>query len=173
MDIESRGHASNVYLFCKRWHKRLQDWNEITGTVFSKKQYGLWEKDWVDKRLDFDLAWCMAATHSTDDEIEIPPFESWTLISECTIQSDFNYFLIIPYQPRNLWRHLSLTSKAIWKLKTSCLSDQYLYYKIPQIKWRVKEKFRGIINTLSGFHILLVNLKILYTKYGLLGLRGW
>ena len=26
---------------------------------------------------------------------------------------------------------------------------------------------------MGGFHILLVNLKILYKKYGLLGLRGW
>ena len=39
--------------------------------------------------------------------------------------------------------------------------------------WIEVDKYKGIINILGGFHILLVNLKIIYKKYGLLGLRGW
>lgn len=37
------------------------------------------EKDWLGKGLDFDLAWRMAANHSNDNEIEMPPFGSETL----------------------------------------------------------------------------------------------
>ena len=36
----------------------------------------VFEKDWLDERLDFDLVLCMAANHSNDNEIEMPPFRS-------------------------------------------------------------------------------------------------
>lgn len=60
------------------------------------------EKHWLDKGLDFDLAWRMAANHSNDDEIEMPPFGSETMfnslvINTRTIQSDLVYVLVIPY----------------------------------------------------------------------------
>ena len=32
---------------------------------------------------------------------------------------------------------------------------------------------KGIINIMGGFHIPLVNLKILHKEHGLVGLRGW
>ena len=57
----------------------------------------VFEKDWIDKRLDFDLAWCMAANHSNDDRVEIPPCGSWTVFDSMvadkhTIQSDLGFF---------------------------------------------------------------------------------
>ena len=36
-----------------------------------------------------------------------------------------------------------------------------------------KYKYNKIISLLGGFHILLVYLKILYKKYGCLGLQDW
>ena len=39
--------------------------------------------------------------------------------------------------------------------------------------WKGGEKYKGIISLMGGFHIPLVNFKIFYKKYGLLGLRGW
>ena len=51
--------------------------------------------------------------------------------------------------------------------------DQDVFYKISQIMWKEGDKNKGIINIMGGFHMLLVNLKILCNKYGLLGLRGW
>ena len=36
-----------------------------------------------------------------------------------------------------------------------------------------KYKYNKIIPLLGGFHALLVYLKILYKKYGCLGLQGW
>ena len=64
----------------------------------------VFDKDWLDEISDFDLAWCMAAKHSNDDEIEVPPFGSQTVfnsmvIDKCTIQSDLDDFLVIPYAP--------------------------------------------------------------------------
>ena len=59
------------------------------------------EKDWPDEKLDFDLTWCMAANYSNDDK---PPFGSWTVFNSMvtdkrTIQSDLDYFPVIPYPP--------------------------------------------------------------------------
>ena len=39
--------------------------------------------------------------------------------------------------------------------------------------WKEGDKHTGIVDIMGGFHIILVNLKILYKKYGLLCLRGW
>ena len=60
------------------------------------------EKDWLGKGLDFGLAWRMAANHSNDDEIEMPPFGSETMLNSLvintrTIQSSLVYVLVIPY----------------------------------------------------------------------------
>ena len=38
--------------------------------------------------------------------------------------------------------------------------------------WKEGDKYKRIINKMGGFLILLVNRKILYKKYGLLGFRG-
>ena len=54
-----------------------------------------------------------------------------------------------------------------------CHRDQDVFYKISQIMWKEGDKNKGIINIMVGFHMLLVNLKILCNKYGLLGLREW
>ena len=54
-----------------------------------------------------------------------------------------------------------------------CCSNQDVFYKISQIMLLVCDKHTGIVDIMGGFHIILVNLKILYKKYGLLCLRGW
>ena len=54
-----------------------------------------------------------------------------------------------------------------------CCSNQDVFYKISQIMWKEGDKHTGIVDIMGGFHIILVNLKILYKKYGLLCLRGW
>ena len=54
-----------------------------------------------------------------------------------------------------------------------CHSDQDVFYKISQMMRMAGNKYKEIINIMGGFHFLLVNLKILCKKYGLLSLRGW
>ena len=41
--------------------------------MFNRKQIAF-EKDWLDERLDFYLAWCMTVNHGNDNEIEMPSF---------------------------------------------------------------------------------------------------
>ena len=44
----------------------------------------------------------MVTNHSNNDEIEMPPFGLWfnaVVTDKCTIQSDLDYFPVIPYPP--------------------------------------------------------------------------
>ena len=93
-----------------------------------------------------------------------------------TIQSDLDYFPVIPYPPNEsvLKYYLDFLIDLKNDLEIDnrfCYSDQDVFYKISQIIRTEGDKYSGIINIMGGFHILLVNLKILYKKYGLLGLR--
>ena len=40
-----------------------------------------------------------------------------------------------------------------------CHSDQDVFYKISQIMWKERDKYKGIINIMGGFLILLLKLK--------------
>ena len=125
----------------------------------------------------------MAVNHSNDDEIEMPPFGSWIVFSSMvtnkrTIQSDLDYFPLIPYPPSEsiLKDYLVFLIHLKNDLGTDnvfCYSDQNVFYKISQIKWKEGDKYNAIINLMGGFHIFLLNLKILYRNYGLLSFRGW
>ena len=96
---------------------------------------------------------------------------------KCTIQSDLDYFLVIPYPPNGtvLKDYLDFLIDLKSNLEIYnifCHNDQDVFYKISQM-WKEGDYYRGIINIMGGSHILLVNLKIIYKKYGLLVLRGW
>ena len=125
----------------------------------------------------------MASNHSNNDEIETPPFGSWTVFNSMvtdnrTIQSDLDYFPVIPYPTNDsvLKDYLGFLIDLKSDLEVDnifCHSNQDVFYKISEIMWKERNKYKGVISIISGFHIFLVNLKILYKKYGLLGLRGW
>ena len=128
----------------------------------------------------------MAANHSNDDEIEMPSFGSQTVFNSVvtnkrTIQSDLDYFPVIPYPPNEFvlkdYLDFFIDLKSDVEIDNIFFhSDQDVLLKISQIMWKEEVKYKGIINIMGGFHILLnppVNLNILYKKHGLLGLRGW
>ena len=111
MDVESsRGikfpssHASKTHL-CRISDDTMSYRNGTRSEPPSLTENNtVFEKDWPDEKLDFDLTWCMAANYSNDDKIEIPPFGSWTVFNSMvtnkrTIQSDLDYFPLIPYPP--------------------------------------------------------------------------
>ena len=76
----------------------------------------------------------MVDNHSNDDEIEMPSLGSWTVFSSMvtdkhTIQSDLNYFPLIPHPPSEsvLKDYLDF----LIDLKSDlCYSDQDVFYKI-------------------------------------------
>ena len=126
----------------------------------------------------------MADNHSNDGEIEMPSLGLWSVFNSTvtdkrtiqTIQSDLNYFPLIPYAANEsvLKDYLDFLIDLKSDLEIDnifCYSDQDVFYKISQIMWKEGDKYKGIINIMGGFHIVLVNLKILY-KISLLDLRG-
>ena len=50
-------------------------------------------------------------------------------------------------------------------------ADDTINSKIVMIMWLYNDKYENVIPLIGGFHILLVYLKILYTKYNCLGLQ--
>ena len=121
MDVESsreieppssHENASKVHLFRKRDDKKSYRIGVRSEPPSLTENNIVFKKDWLDERLDFDLAWCLAANHSNDDEIEMPSFGSWTVFNSMvtdkrTIQSDIDYF------PVNLTHETYLFSEII------------------------------------------------------------
>ena len=174
----------SFHLFCERDDtKRYRIGTRSESPTLTENNIAF-EMDWPDEGLDFDLAWYIAANHINDNEIEMPPFGSWIVFNSMvtdnrTIQSDLDFFPVIPYPPPNesvFKDYLDFLIDLESNIETNNIfyhSDQNLFYKISQRLWKEGEKYREIIiNIMGGFYIISVNLKILYNKYCLLGLRG-
>ena len=111
-------------------------------------------RNFLEERLDVDLAWCMAA-NLNDDEIQTPPFGSWTVFNSMvtnkrTIKSYLDFLPVIPH-PQNdsiLKDYLDFLIDVKADLEIDNIfghSDQDVFYKISQIMWKEK-KYDGIIN---------------------------
>ena len=99
-DINNEQHL-RFNCFAKEMTQRT-DWigTRSEPSSLTEKNYDF-EKDWLDERLDLDLAWYMAANQGNDDEREMPPFGSWTVFNPMVankriIESDLDYFPVIP-----------------------------------------------------------------------------
>ena len=54
-----------------------------------------------------------------------------------------------------------------------CTNGEAMFSKLIMIKWLNEGLCDKIFPLLGGFHTLLVKLKILHKKYGLLGMKDW
>ena len=52
-------------------------------------------------------------------------------------------------------------------------ADQAIYSKMVMMMWLDQKKYEKLVPLIGGFHTLLVFLKIIYKKYGCLGLDQW
>lgn len=52
-------------------------------------------------------------------------------------------------------------------------ADEAINSKMWIISWLNQERYNKIIPLMGGFHTILVNLKILFKKYGCLGFKDW
>ena len=173
LDI-SNEHASKIHLFRERDDTKSYRIGARSEPPSLTEDNVVFEKDWLDERLDFDLVCCMAANHSNDDEIKIPPFGSWIVFNSMvtdknTIQYNLDYFPVIPYSPNEsvLKDYLDFLFDLKSDLEINnifCHSDQDVFHKISQIMWKEGDKCKGVINIMGGVHILLINLKILSVK---------
>ena len=72
----------------------------------------------------------MAANRSNDDEIEMPPFKSWTVFKSMvtdkrTIQSDLDHFPVIPTKSVSLGKKTVISPDfLVWKF---CGKTQFLH----------------------------------------------
>ena len=100
----SNEHGSKVHLLRERDDtKSYRIGKRLEPPTLTEKNVDL-EKDWLDGRLDFDLGYCMAANHSNNDDIEMPPLGPWTLLSSVvtdkpTTKYDLSDFSVILYPP--------------------------------------------------------------------------
>ena len=103
LDIDNE-HSSKFHSFFKRDDTNsYRIWTRSEPASLTENTFDF-ERDWLDESLYFDLAWCLAANHSNDDEVEMPPFGSGTVLNSMatnkrTIQSNLNFFLVILYPP--------------------------------------------------------------------------
>ena len=125
--------------------------------------------DILEERLNIDLVCALTANLKSED-VPLPPPGSWTVFNsristKHTVKSDLDFHPVLSYPPNDsiLKDYLDFLIDLKDDLKIDynfSHSDQDVFYKISQIIWKEKN-YEGIINRMGGFHILLVNLKII------------
>ena len=53
----------------------------------------------------------------------------------------------------------------------ACVFDQAFYAKAMEVLWKQKERFKGLVVMMGGFHLLMTLLAIVGTRFGDAGLR--
>lgn len=141
--------------------------------------------DWCMRR---DIVWVIVSALGdqvlgNDNESSIPPVGSWTTFMKAVTPSEtrkslLNYMEVVPLPPSDTickW-YMDLLTDMADDFGVQCIfahSDEAIYCKMVLIQWLHQGKYDKIINLLGGFHTIMVKLKIMYKKYGALGLRDW
>ena len=94
------------------------------------------------------------------------------------LKCKLEYLPLIPFPPGDniVKYYLHMTKDLAEELRLDHIfvhAEETINSKIKMILWTHKYKYNKIIPLLGGFHTLLVYLKILYKKYGCLGLQDW
>ena len=142
------------------------------------------KSDLLNWSLHRDIAWVLVSVKGHEFVAnKLDPTGSWTnFMKLVTPTSTHKYILdyleVVPLPPNDnvcKW-YLDTISKMIDDLSCDCIflhSDEAVYSKVMMIKWAEEGKYDKIIPLLGDFHTMVVKLKILYKKYGVLGLREW
>ena len=138
--------------------------------------------EWCLKR---DIAWVLTSAigHRFSNVENLEPIGSWTVFMKKVTKSEtkqalLEYLPVVPLPPTDnicKW-YLDRINKMIEELESDCVflhADEAVYSKILMIKWIETGDYEKIVPLLGGFHTILVFLKILHKKYGVLGLKEW
>ena len=100
-------------------------------------------------------------------------------VTSCsTTRCKLKYLLVVPLPPDDnviKW-YMDMILQMANDLELDYIfahADEAINSKMLIISWLHQEKYKTIISIMGGFHTILVNLKILYKKYGCLGLSNW
>ena len=183
--------AENIHeeIICE---EEIKD-DEVYGTYKIKQKVSPPTTTFEDDKKNDTLKWCMKRdlawilTSAIGDELSssdmLEPLGSWTnfmkQVTETNTEKCFlEYLPVVPLPPGDnvcKW-YLDLLVKMIDDLEADCIflhADEAVYSKVMMIKWLHDDNYNKIIPLLGGFHTLLVKLKILRKKYGILGLKEW
>ena len=140
-----------------------------------------------------DIVWVLVGTIGNDcvqecfPEIEkdaLCPVGSWTTfmrsVTDChsTTKCKLEYLPVVPLPPDDSvikW-YMDMILQIADDLELGHIfshADEAIYSKMLIISWMNQEKYDKIIPLMGGFHTILVNLKILFKKYGCLGFKDW
>ena len=146
----------------------------------------------LDITLYRDMAWAIVNAIGTDcvqklkpdfNLDELFPIGSWTAFMKDTSAINTNkckleYLPVIPFPPSDnivkYYMDMIIELAEVLELGHVFVhADEAINSKINMIIWMHQSKYDKIVPLLGGFHTLLVYLKILYKKYGCLGLQDW
>ena len=166
---------------------------EDFGNYSIKKKVSPPDVAYEDDTNDDLLKWCMArdlAWVSTSavggklsEKEDLEPIGSWTCFMKQVTKVEtkkalLDYLPVVPLPPTDKickW-YLDTLMKMIDDLDAEFIflhADEAVYCKVMMIEWIHQGKYDKVIPLLGGFHTLLVNLKVLRKKYGVLGLKEW
>lgn len=142
--------------------------------------------------LESNIAWVMVSTLGDDcldeyfpevDRDELGPVGSWTTfkknVTKCsTTKCKLEYLPVVPLPSGDnviKW-YMDMMLQIADDLELDFIfahADEAINSKMLMISWIDQEKYDTIIPLMGGFHTILVNLKILFKKYGCLGFSDW
>ena len=108
---------------------------------------------------------------------------SWTAFmketaSANTVKCKLEYLPVTPFPPKDnvvKW-YMDMILQLAEDLEINHVfvhSDEAIHSKMMMISWLNEGKYDKLLPLIGGFHTLLVFLKILYKKYGCLGMQEW
>ena len=111
------------------------------------------------------------------------PVGSWTAFMKDTsaietAKCKLEYLPVVPLPPNDnivKW-HIDMIIQMAEDLEIEHVfvhADDAINSKMLMIMWLHQHKYKKLIPLIGGFHTLLVFLKIMYKKYGCLGLQQW
>ena len=142
--------------------------------------------------LERNIAWVVVSTLGDDclaecfpevDRDELGPVGSWTTfkknVTKCsTTKCKLEFLPVVPLPPGDniiKW-YMDMMVQMSDDLELDFIfahADEAINSKMLMISWIDQEKYDKIIPLMGGFHTILVNLKIMFKKYGCLGFSDW
>ena len=135
--------------------------------------------------LNRDLAWVLtsAVGQKLSNTEKLEPLGSWTKFLKQVTRNEtkktvLQYVSVVHLPPGDnicKW-YLDKMTEMVDDLESDCIflhADEAVYCKMIMIRWLNQGLFDKILPLLGAFHTLLVKLKIIHKKFGVLGLKEW
>ena len=137
----------------------------------------------LDLRFRRDLIWSICGGIPEQADKTLPLLGSWTPfnieVTGVSLTASSKHYLPVIDKPPDydvLKSYLEFLVDSTEQLEIDRIfihADEAVYSKILHIMWKHGDSFKRIIPLMGGFHQLLVMMKILYKRYGVMGHAKW